>query len=79
MKDNFVCVDWVDTTCTSGWRDISDLEFCKPCKCRTVGHRLKGGKGFVRIALSKNNINDCSDVKAIPRSCVVSIKKLEIK
>jgi len=76
MKDNFVCVDWIDTTCTSGWRDEDDLKTCKPTKCRTVGHRLKGEKGYIRVALSHSDLGDVSDVKAIPRSCVVSIKKL---
>ena len=72
-----VKVTWLDSMSQDGWRDEEYAGELAPSTCLTVGWMLTKTKGRVTLAASRSDSGNCSQVIAIPRKCIVSIKTLE--
>ena len=72
-----VKVTWLDSMSQDGWRDEEDAGDLTPSTCWTVGWVLKKTANRVTLSASRSDSGNCSQVIAIPRKCIVSIKTLE--
>lgn len=76
-----VLVNWLDSCSPSRkWQDMNDMKGYKPLPCSTVGYLMEKRKDAIIIAASMSNGAGCTeagDYTAIPRNCVVSIKRLK--
>ena len=80
-KYPMVSCEWNDIESFSGWCSIKDLQNSKLPKCITKGHLLSQKNGITRIfgdySLDNNNeINEIGNTTIIPKSVIVSIKKI---
>ena len=73
MKYKLVCVDWVDSALTIGWKNIDSAEY-GISHCRTVGWLVRDDAEEVRVAMSVSDSGAVSEVMCIPRGSVKSIK-----
>ena len=69
-----VQVEWLDSATFSRWHEVGEDD-C-PAAIRTVGMKVKSDRKFIAIALSQDEWGKCSDVIAIPRASIKSIKEL---
>ena len=72
-----VKVVWTDSASSDGWQDEEHGKEHTPSQCMTVGWLLKKTRGHVTLAGSRSDFGNCSQLMAIPRKCIVSIKTLE--
>ncbi len=80
-KGEIVEVEWVDAASTNGWQRGDDIDREQAVdgglvECRSTGYLLSKDKRAVRLAQSQTTHGSVSEIQAIPRSCVRSIKKL---
>ena len=76
-KRGLLIVEWDDISATSGWKSEDNVDKeCNPLRSVTVGWRMKSDRKTLRVASTRTEDGRCSDVNAIPRGCIVSIKRL---
>jgi len=76
MKNHkMVQVEWIDSATFSRWHEIGGDD-C-PAAIRTVGMKVKSDRKYIVVALSQDEWDKCSDVIAIPRASIKSIKELK--
>lgn len=73
-KHHAVIVTWKDSATLRGWNNI-DAEHA-PSEITTLGWLLRKTKDQVTITSCISDHGNTREALAIPRSCVVSIKKL---
>lgn len=73
-----VVVEWEDIAAHSSWYLESEVkEECKPLLSRTIGWRMASDRKVMRVASTRCESGKCSDVVAIPRGCIKSIRRVE--
>lgn len=74
-KVNFPIVEvlWDDICTAGGWRSTRRN---RPVECITVGYLTAQDKESITVTGSFNGMGDFSDLTAIPRGCVRSVKRL---
>ena len=76
-------VEWIDIVSDASWQSLKDLERAQPARVITKGHLFCDGKGLVKVFSDyglhehdKTKIDEVGNTTVIPKSCVLSIKKV---
>ena len=73
-KGEIVEVEWLDSASTRGWTDLTAYTDSGLVTCRSVGYLLSKSKESIRVLQSQSNHGGTSEMLAIPRVCVQSIR-----
>ncbi len=77
MKQHLVVVEWQDAASYDPWQHLFDAEDHCPSKCKTVGWLLSKTKTHVTVAASQSDTGNWSQLMAVPRGCITSLRRLD--
>ena len=77
-----IIINWIDISSHDGaWMDLEEALKFKPIAIETCGWMIKETEDYVVVVSSVSfdeDDNVIGSVNAIPRGCIVSIKRLEV-
>ena len=70
-------VEWDDSCSNNGWQCADTAKSHSTAQCRTVSYLVKSSKKSITLVQSLSNTGNISELMAIPRGCIKSIKVLK--